>query len=62
METCQKKVGNFWMTVHRVTALFCHAFYILFESTSCIRLKVGAAKRDVIEGKEAIAQCLHVAM
>ena len=39
------------MTVHEVTALFCLAFYILFESTSCIRLKVGAAKRDVIEGK-----------
>ena len=39
------------MTVHGVTALFYHAFYILFESTSCIRLKVGVAKRDVIEGK-----------
>ena len=41
---------------------FVKHFYILFESTSCKRLKVGAAKRDVIEGKEAIAQCLHVAM
>ena len=39
------------MTIHRVTAVFCHAFYILFESTSYIRLKVGAAKRDVIKGK-----------
>ena len=56
VETCQKKFRNFWMTVHGVTALFCHAFYILFESISCIRLKVGVAKRDVIEG------CLHVAM
>ena len=51
VETCQKKFRDFWLTVHGVTALFCHAFYILFESTSCIRLNVGAAKRDVIEGK-----------
>ena len=41
------------MTVHGITALFCHAFYILFESTSCIRLKVCVAKCDVIDGKES---------
>ena len=39
------------MTVHGVTALFCHAFCILFESTLRIRLKMGTTKRDVIEGK-----------
>ena len=39
------------MTVHGVTALFVMHFYILFESTSCTRLKVGVAKRDVIKGK-----------
>ena len=51
VETCQKKFENFWVIIHEVTALSFHAFCILFESTSCIRLKGGAAKRDVIEGK-----------
>ena len=50
------------MTVNGVIALFFQAFYILFESTSCMRLKASVAKRDIFEEKEAIAQCLHVAL